>query len=89
MGCQYRLNFLDSPETTILAPQYIGLSTPNNVTVTKALQGAGIVKAFDQVLEVIIHDSLPNYWPDRISVTYNTGSGPTRILLIRIRKDRH
>jgi hypothetical protein len=88
MGCQYRINYLDSPDTTTLAPMFIGLSAPNKTTIIKALQGAGIIKAYNQVTGVLIQDSLPNRWPDRVTITYDIGSGPVHILLIRIRTDR-
>jgi len=87
MGQTYRVNFTDSPATTMLTPQFIGLSVPTEVNVIRALQGAGLIKAYDQVEEVTIHDSLPSRWPDHISVLYHVESGPVRILLIRLRKD--
>lgn len=86
---QYRVNWPDSPDVTHLTPTFLGIKKPNRSEVIRAMQGTGLISNGRQVDRVILHDSLPNYWPDRITVKYNVDSGPTQILLIRMRKDRN
>lgn len=85
----YRFNVLYSNGDTKPTETYVNLLAPKAVSVHHALRHGKLIHTFDQVQQVIIHDSLPNYWPDRITVVFVQGDMEVRGMLVRLRNNNN